>query len=222
MWRRMHARASVCVYVCVWAQAGNGESLITEHLSQTQIVTNLPRLQNTTFQTGSQSKYSPLIPRLIFKASLFSLSLFLSPHTTNTRTSSNRKRERGERKEENLNLAFREWLGWCLEIFHILFTPDRFQPGTAEGWQGPRPGHKSPVSLSLSLFASGLHRLKDLNLQTVPHRLRAIIGIKPKANKHTSRSRHPGRRFTPGGQNCDPDRINSFHATKMWLQQQRL
>lgn len=152
MWRRMHARASVCMYVCVWAQAGNGDSLITERLSQTQIVTNLPRLQNTTFQTGSQSKYSPLIPRLIFKASLFSLSLFLSPHTTNTRTSSNRKRERGERKEENLNLAFREWLGWCLEIFHILFTPDRFQPGTAEGWQGPRPGHKSPVSLSLSPY----------------------------------------------------------------------
>lgn len=65
----------VRVYVRVWAQAGNAASVITEHLSQTQIVTNLLRLQNTTFQTHSHSKYSPVIPRLILKASLFSLSL---------------------------------------------------------------------------------------------------------------------------------------------------
>lgn len=45
-------------------------------LSQTQIDTNLPRLQNTTFQTCCHSKFSPIIPRLIFKASLFP-SLFL-------------------------------------------------------------------------------------------------------------------------------------------------
>lgn len=66
------------------------ESAIMKCLSQTRIVTNLLRLQNTTFQTCSFSKYSPIIPRLIFKASLFSLS----PPTTNPRTSSTRERER--------------------------------------------------------------------------------------------------------------------------------
>lgn len=55
-------------------------SVVTECLSQTQIVTNLLRLQNTTFQSYSYSKYSPVIPRLIFKASLFSLSVSLSSH----------------------------------------------------------------------------------------------------------------------------------------------
>lgn len=110
--------------------------MITECLSQTQIVTNLLRLQNTTFQTCSRSKYSPIIPRLIFKATLFSLSL--SPPTTNPRTSSNRERERETQRRwgEHLNLAFREWSGRCLEIFHILFTPGTFQPRTAESWQG--------------------------------------------------------------------------------------
>lgn len=69
------------------------ESAIMKRLSQTRIVTNLLRLQNTTFQTCSFSKYSPIIPRLIFKASLFSLS----PPTTNPRTLSTR--ERGRERE---------------------------------------------------------------------------------------------------------------------------
>lgn len=47
------------------------EGVIMKCLSQTQIDTNLPRLQNTTFQTCCHSKFSPIIPRLIFKASLF-------------------------------------------------------------------------------------------------------------------------------------------------------
>lgn len=114
-------------------------SVITEYLSQTQIGTNLLRLQNTTFQTCSRSKYSPIIPRLIFKASLFSLS----PPTTNPRTSS---REKQRRWGKHLNLAFREWSGRCLEIFHILFTPGRFQPGNHRELAGPPPGHNSSLS----------------------------------------------------------------------------
>lgn len=101
--------------------------MITECLSQTQIVTNLLRLQNTTFQTCSRSKYSPIIPRLIFKASLFSPSL-LPPQIPEPRAAQReRERDRGD-EGERLNLAFREWSGRCLEIFHILFTPGRFQP----------------------------------------------------------------------------------------------
>lgn len=64
-----------------------------------------------------------------------SLSFSLSLSTTNPRTSSNRGRDRGE-EGERLNLAFREWLGRCLETFRILFTPGRFQPKTAKSWQG--------------------------------------------------------------------------------------
>lgn len=100
------------------------------------------------------SKYSPIIPRLIFKASLFSLS----PPTTNPSTLSTRERgrERAQQRRwgERLNLAFREWSGRCLEIFHILFTAGRFQPGTAESWRGPLPGHSSSLSfLSVPSFS---------------------------------------------------------------------
>lgn len=73
------------------------------------------------------------------------------------------------------------------------------------GLAGPSARTQIPrLTLTLYLFASRLHRLKDLNLQTVPHRLRPIMAIKPKANKDTSRSRHPGCRFTPGGRTAAP------------------
>lgn len=60
-----------------------------------------------------------------------------------------RERERAQQRRwgERLNLAFREWSGRCLEIFHILFTAGRFQPGTAESWRVPLPGHSSSLSL---------------------------------------------------------------------------
>lgn len=83
------------------------ESVIMKCLSQTRIVTNLLRLQNTTFQTCSFSKYSPIIPRLIFKASLFSLS----PPTTNPRTLSTR--ERGRERERNRG-AFKSGVPWVV------------------------------------------------------------------------------------------------------------
>ncbi len=159
------------------------ESVITECLSQTQRVTNLLRLQNTTFQTCSRSKYSPIIPRLIFKASLFSPS-FLPPQIPEPRAAE-WESERQRRWGEHLNLAFREWSSRCLEIFHILFTPGRFQPGTAESWQGPPPGHSSSLSF---LSAPCLPRPKDFSLQTFPHRLLPINTFKPKANKHKSTS----------------------------------
>lgn len=149
------------------------ESVIMECLSQTQIVTNLPRLQNTTFQTCSRSKYSPIIPRLIFKASLFSLS----PPTTNPRTSSNgaRERERQRRWGERLNLAFREWSGRCLETFHILFTPGRFQLGDRRELAQPLPGHSFSLS-SLSVPASSALTSESAN--PFPRR--------PPSNRHFS------------------------------------
>lgn len=174
-----------------------------------RIVTNLLRLQNTTFQTCSFSKYSPIIPRLIFKASLFSLS----PPTTNPRTLSTRERgrERAQQRRwgERLNLAFREWSGRCLEIFHILFTAGRFQPGTAESWRVPLPGHSSSLSF---LSVPGLLRLKiSVSLQTFPHRLPLINTIKPKANT----SALPPLPAAAGERqrgNQTPDKKNPFHA----------
>lgn len=142
--------------------------VITEILSWTQTVTNLLGLQNTTFQSCSLSKCSPIIPRLIFKASPFSVS----PPTTSPRTSSNRVRERErQRWREHLNVAFREWSARCLETFHILFTPGRFQPGTAGSWQGLCMDTAS-LSLSLSPFhllpRSLVHRSVSANLSTRP------------------------------------------------------
>lgn len=87
------------------------ESAIMKCLSQTRIVTNLLRLQNTTFQTCSFSKYSPIIPRLIFKASLFSLS----PPTTNPRTLSTRERGRErERATAEMRGAFKSGVPWVV------------------------------------------------------------------------------------------------------------
>jgi len=91
------------------------------------------RLQKTTIKTRSRSKYNPIIPRLIFKASLFSLGSGIC----------------GGRRE--MRKAFKSsvpWVvGWCLEIFHILFTPGRFQPGNRRELAEPPPGHSSSLSL---------------------------------------------------------------------------
>lgn len=83
------------------------ESVMTECLSQTQIVTNLLRLQNTTFQTCSPSKYSPIIPRLIFKASLFSPSL-LPPQIPEPRATQR------ERETEEMRGAFKSSVPWVV------------------------------------------------------------------------------------------------------------
>lgn len=188
------------------------EPEITECLSQTQIVTNLLRLQNTTFQTCSRSKYSPIIPRLIFKASLFSLS----PPTTNPRTSRNRerRRERQRRWGERLNLAFREWSDRCLEIFHILFTPGRFQArdrrelARASAWT---------QLLSLFSISSLPKRSPSANLSTPPP---SYQRLRPKANKHTSGSLcWPPPQEYDRGWNQNPDRRILFmqQAHQMWL-----
>lgn len=54
--------------------------------------------------------------------------------------------EKERRWGERLNLAFREWSGWCLETFHILFMAGRFQPGDRRELAGPPPGHGSGFS----------------------------------------------------------------------------
>lgn len=127
------------------------ESVITEFLSQTQIVTNLLRLQNTTFQTCSRSKYSPIIPRLIFKASLFSLS----PPTTNPRTSSNRERER---ETEEMRGAFKSSVPWVVgsvsgNLSHPVYA-GQISARDRRELAGPLPGHSSSLSLFYLLPAS--------------------------------------------------------------------
>ncbi len=112
------------------------ESVITECLSQTQRVTNLLRLQNTTFQTCSRSKYSPIIPRLIFKASLFSPS-FLPPQIPEPRAAE-WESERQRRWGEHLNLAF-----LCKFHSHCRFS----RCFRMEGWAG---GYSFRCSLQLN------------------------------------------------------------------------
>lgn len=122
-----------------------------------------------------------------------------------------RERERAQQRRwgERLNLAFREWSGRCLEIFHILFTAGRFQPGTAESWRVPLPGHSSSLSF---LSVPGLLRLKiSVSLQTFPHRLPLINTFKPKANT----SALPPLPAAAGERqrgNQTPDKKNPFHA----------
>lgn len=115
------------------------DSVIMESLSQTQIVTNLLRLQNTTFQTCSLSKFSPIIPRLIFKASLFSLS----PPTTNPRTSSTRERE-------EMRGAFKSSVPWVVgsvsgNLSHPVYA-GQISARDRRELAGPLPGHNSSLS----------------------------------------------------------------------------
>lgn len=158
------------------------EPEITECLSQTQIVTNLLRLQNTTFQTCSHSKYSPIIPRLIFKASLFSLS----PPTTNPRTSSNRERER---ETEEMRGAFKSSVPWVVgsvsgNLSHPVYAGQISAPGPQRAGKGLCLD-TAPLSLFYLLPASLSKRSPSAKLSTPPP---SYQRLQPKANKHTSGS----------------------------------
>lgn len=132
------------------------ESAIMKCLSQTRIVTNLLRLQNTTFQTSKTFPNTDLSSHVSFSKPLFSPSLLPPQIPVLWAPEREGERERAQQRRwgERLNLAFREWSGRCLEIFHILFTAGRFQPRTAESWRGPLPGHSSSLSfLSVPSFS---------------------------------------------------------------------
>ena len=177
--------------------------MITECLSQTQIVTNLLRLQNTTFQTCSRSKYSPIIPRLIFKASLFSPSL-LPPQIPEPRAAQ-RERERQRR----WGGAFKSSVPWVVgsvsgNLSHPVYAGQISAPGPQ------RAGTALSVDTApLSLFYLPPSPWKISSLQTFPRRLPPINTLKPKANKHATSG---SLRFAcgPRGYVEDPDKKESF------------
>lgn len=162
----------VGVCACVWVGGVIRQNIITTH----DLMPNCYKFAKAAkhhLPTLQLFHIQPSEPKSHFQ-SLFFLSL--SPPTANPRTSSSTERKGQRRWGERLNLAFREWLGLCLEIFHILFTPGRFQPGTAGSWQGPPPGHSFSICSLPPSF-------KDLTPQTVPRHLLPIKPIKPKTNK---------------------------------------
>lgn len=160
--------------------------VITECLSQTQIVTNLLRLQNTTFQTCSCSKYSPIIPRLIFKASLFSPSL-LPPQIPEPRAAQ-RESEGGRERDTQRRWGgtFKSSVPWVVgsvsgNLSHPVYAGQISAPGPQ------RAGTALSLDTApLSLFYLPPSPWKISSLQTFPRRLPPINTLKPKANKHTT------------------------------------
>ena len=195
------------------------ESVIMECLSQTQIVTNLPRLQNTTFQTCNRSKYSPIIPRLIFKVSFPSL---LPPQIPEPRAT--------ERETEEMRGAFKSVVSWVVgsvsgNLSHPVYA-GQISAGNRRELAGPPLGHSFFLSF---LSVPCLLCLRIWVCEPFSHRLLPISTLKPRVNRHTSglAARRVGRR------NRNPDEKESFffsratkrgqitHLLQIWMSEHR-